>query len=84
MILGSGLGSFADTLENRVETPYSDIPGWPVSTAKGHAGKLVTGRLGDIDVIVAAGRAHLYEGYTAQQVALSDSRAGAARRDQLW
>jgi purine-nucleoside phosphorylase len=69
VILGSGLGSFADTLENRVEKPYSDIPGWPVSTAKGHAGKLVTGRLDGIDVIVAAGRAHLYEGYTAQQVA---------------
>ncbi len=68
VILGSGLGSFADRLENRVETPYSDIPGWPVSTAKGHAGKLVTGRIGNTDVIVAAGRAHLYEGYTAQQV----------------
>jgi purine-nucleoside phosphorylase len=69
VILGSGLGSFADTLENRVEKPYSEIPGWPVSTAKGHAGKLVTGRVGDMGVIVAAGRAHLYEGYTAQQVA---------------
>lgn len=69
VILGSGLGSFADTLENRVEKPYSDIPGWPVSTAMGHAGKLVTGQLDGIDVIVAAGRAHLYEGYTAQQVA---------------
>jgi purine-nucleoside phosphorylase len=69
IILGSGLGSFADTLENRKETPYSDIPGWPKSTAGGHAGKLVTGQLGGIDVIVAAGRAHLYEGYTAQQVA---------------
>ena len=69
VILGSGLGFFADTLENRVEKPYSDIPGWPVSTAIGHAGKLVTGRLGDTDVMVAAGRAHLYEGYTAHQVA---------------
>jgi purine-nucleoside phosphorylase len=69
VILGSGLGSFADTLENRKETPYSDIPGWPKSTAGGHAGKLVTGTLGGIEIIVAAGRAHLYEGYTAQQVA---------------
>jgi len=69
VILGSGLGWFADTLENRTETPYSQIPGWPASTAKGHAGKLVTGRLGSTDVIVAAGRAHLYEGYTVQQVA---------------
>jgi purine-nucleoside phosphorylase len=71
VILGSGLGWFADTLENRTETPYSQIPGWPASTAKGHAGKLVTGRLGDTDVVVAAGRAHLYEGYTVQQVAYS-------------
>jgi purine-nucleoside phosphorylase len=69
VILGSGLGSFAHTLEKRKETPYSDIPGWPVSTAIGHAGKLVTGWLGDTELIVAAGRAHLYEGYTAQQVA---------------
>jgi purine-nucleoside phosphorylase len=71
VILGSGLGWFADTLENRKETPYSDIPGWPASTAGGHAGKLVAGRLGDTDLIIAAGRAHLYEGYTAQQVAYS-------------
>ncbi len=69
VILGSGLGSFADTLEDRVEKPYSDIPGWPASTAIGHAGKLVTGKLDGVDVIVAAGRAHLYEGYTARQVA---------------
>ena len=71
VVLGSGLGWFADTLENRTETPYSQIPGWPASTAKGHAGKLVTGRLGDTNVVVAAGRAHLYEGYTVQQVAYS-------------
>ena len=69
VILGSGLGWFADTLEHRTETPYSEIPGWPVSTATGHAGKLVTGRMGDMNVVVAAGRAHLYEGYTAAQVA---------------
>ena len=69
VILGSGLGWFADTLEHRTETPYSQIPGWPVSTATGHAGKLVTGRMGDMNVVVAAGRAHLYEGYTAAQVA---------------
>lgn len=69
VILGSGLGFFADTLEDCTETPYSQIPGWPVSTAIGHAGKLVTGKLENTSVIVAAGRAHLYEGYTAQQVA---------------
>jgi purine-nucleoside phosphorylase len=68
VVLGSGLGAFAETLTDRVETPYSQIPGWPVSTADGHAGKLVCGRLRDAEVIVLAGRAHLYEGYTAQQV----------------
>ncbi len=68
LVLGSGLGAFADTLEQRTETPYSHIPGWPASTAAGHAGKLVEGRIGETEVLVLAGRAHLYEGYTAQQV----------------
>ena len=68
VVLGSGLGAFADTLDDRVETPYAAIPGWPASTAAGHAGKLVEGRIGDTTIIVLAGRAHLYEGYTAQQV----------------
>ena len=68
VVLGSGLGAFADTLDDRVETPYSAIPGWPASTAIGHAGKLVEGRIGNTGVIVLSGRAHLYEGYTVQQV----------------
>jgi purine-nucleoside phosphorylase len=68
VVLGSGLGAFADTLDDRVETPYSSIPGWPASTAVGHAGKLVQGRIESTEVIVLAGRAHLYEGYSAQQV----------------
>ena len=68
VILGSGLGAFADTLYERVETPYSAIAGWPLSTAVGHAGKLVTGKIAGTDVIVLSGRAHYYEGYTAAQV----------------
>ena len=68
VVLGSGLGTFSEVLENRVETPYSQIPGWPPSTAAGHAGKLVEGRIGTTDVIVLGGRAHLYEGYSARQV----------------
>lgn len=68
VVLGSGLGAFADALDPRVEIPYHDIPGWPPSTAVGHAGKLVIGRLGDLDVAVMAGRAHLYEGNTPAQV----------------
>jgi len=68
MVLGSGLGAFAESLENRFETPYRDIAGWPPSTAEGHAGKLVTGRASGREVVVLSGRAHLYEGYTAQEV----------------
>lgn len=68
VVLGSGLGAFADTLENARSTPYSEIPGWPPSKVMGHAGKLVEGKINGRDVIVLAGRSHLYEGYTAQQV----------------
>jgi purine-nucleoside phosphorylase len=68
VVLGSGLGGFADSLENHSETPYSQISGWPLPTVVGHAGKLVMGRVGGVDVTVLSGRAHLYEGYTPQQV----------------
>ena len=70
VVLGSGLGAFADTLGNRFETPYADIAGWPATTAVGHAGKLVTGLLGEIEVVVLSGRAHYYEGYTGAEVTL--------------
>src|ERR1700734_3616208 len=69
VVLGSGLGAFADELSDAAEVPYSDIPGWPCSTAIGHAGKLVCGRIGSLEVAVMAGRVHLYEGYTPAQVA---------------
>jgi purine-nucleoside phosphorylase len=68
LVLGSGLGAFADELTGRTDIPYADIPGWPHSTAVGHAGKLVIGKLGTRDVAVMAGRAHAYEGYSMQQV----------------
>jgi len=67
VVLGSGLGAFADTLENPTTTPYADIPGWPQSTAIGHASKMVVGSIAGTRVAVLAGRAHLYEGYTAEQ-----------------
>jgi purine-nucleoside phosphorylase len=70
IVLGSGLGGFAQTVENRFETPYADIAGWPLSTAVGHAGKLVTGRICGTEVVVFSGRAHYYEGYTGAQIAL--------------
>jgi len=68
VVLGSGLGAFADALEQSIATRYSKIAGWPASTAVGHAGKLVEGRIGSTEVIVLAGRAHMYEGYDARQV----------------
>jgi len=72
VVLGSGLGAFADELAERTEISYSEIPGWPCSTAIGHAGKLVFGKLGGelgrLDVAVMAGRVHLYEGYSPAQV----------------
>jgi len=68
VVLGSGLGAFAGELENRVDLPYSELPGWPGSTAIGHAGKLILGKVGNLDVAVMAGRVHLYEGYSPAQV----------------
>jgi purine-nucleoside phosphorylase len=73
IVLGSGLGAFADSLVNSVRIPYGEIPGLPRSTAVGHAGELVAGTFGQNgrilgDVVVMSGRFHLYEGYSAQQV----------------
>jgi len=68
VVLGSGLGAFAEELENPVAIPYASIPGWPSSTAIGHAGRLVFGKLAALDVAVMAGRVHLYEGYSPAQV----------------
>jgi purine-nucleoside phosphorylase len=68
VVLGSGLGAFADELGERADIPYSEIPEWPCSTAVGHAGKLIVGKLAGLEVAVMAGRAHLYEGYSPAQV----------------
>lgn len=68
VVLGSGLGGFASELAGGVEIPYSSIPGWPRSTAIGHAGTLVSGSIGGTRVAVMSGRVHLYEGYTQAQV----------------
>ena len=68
VVLGSGLGAFAEELTSRTEISYREIPGWPCSTAIGHASRLIIGKLGDVAVAVMAGRAHLYEGYSPSQV----------------
>jgi len=67
-VLGSGLGAFADELSDRLDVPYAEIPNWPVSTAIGHAGRLVFGNLDKLEIVAMAGRVHLYEGYSPQQV----------------
>jgi purine-nucleoside phosphorylase len=69
LVLGSGLGSFADELTESIRVPYTTIPHFPRSTAIGHAGQMVIGHVGQVPVIVMQGRVHLYEGYSAQQVA---------------
>ena len=69
LVLGSGLGDFADELQGAVRIPYADIPFFPKSTAIGHAGTLVIGTVDGIPVAVMQGRVHFYEGYSLQQVA---------------
>jgi purine-nucleoside phosphorylase len=68
LVLGSGLGGFADSLTDAARIPYSEIPSFPQSTAIGHAGQMVIGKAGNVPVAAMQGRVHLYEGYSAQQV----------------
>ena len=68
LVLGSGLGAFADDLEDRVVLPYLSIPHFPISSAEGHAGNLVIGRVGDIAVAAMQGRVHYYEGHSMLRV----------------
>ena len=68
LVLGSGLGAFARSLEKATAIPYGDIPRFPTSTAVGHSGELVIGHSQGVPVAVMSGRAHYYEGYTMQQV----------------
>ena len=69
LVLGSGLGAFADSLGEAISIPYSEIPWFPQSTAIGHAGRMVIGNAGEVPVATMQGRVHLYEGYSAHQVA---------------
>jgi len=69
LILGSGLGAFADEFSSATQIPYAKIPNFPRSTAIGHAGQLVLGKVDGISVAGMQGRVHLYEGYSARQVA---------------
>jgi purine-nucleoside phosphorylase len=69
LVLGSGLGAFADSLTDSTRIPYTKIPTFPLSTAIGHAGQMVIGESGVVPVAAMQGRVHLYEGYSAQEVA---------------
>jgi purine-nucleoside phosphorylase len=72
LVLGSGLGGFADSLTDAVRIPYAEIPAFPRSTAIGHAGQMVVGQVigkaGSVPVAAMQGRVHLYEGYSSQEV----------------
>jgi purine-nucleoside phosphorylase len=69
LVLGSGLGAFADEFDAATKIPYADIPHFPRSTAIGHAGNLVIGKVGALPVAGMQGRVHLYEGYSVKDVA---------------
>ena len=68
IILGTGLGGFADNIDVAYSIPYGDIPNMPVSTVQGHAGRLIFGTIGSVKVVAMQGRFHYYEGYTMKQV----------------
>ena len=68
LVLGSGLGAFADSLTDAARVPYAEIPSFPQSTAIGHAGRLVIGNAESVAVAAMQGRVHLYEGYSAQEI----------------
>ena len=68
IVLGSGLGHFVDRLDETTVVPYDDLPGWPRPTVSGHAGRLVAGTIGGRRVLALAGRVHLYEGRSPDEV----------------
>jgi inosine/guanosine/xanthosine phosphorylase family protein len=70
LVLGSGLGGFAEQLTDAQSVPYGDIPGFPDATVSGHDGRLLVGRIGRTPLAVMAGRFHLYEGHAPQTVAV--------------
>jgi purine-nucleoside phosphorylase len=68
IVLGSGLGGFAEDLKDAVAIPYQEIPGFARSTVEGHAGRLVIGKIGEVAIAAMQGRFHFYEGYSLEQV----------------
>ena len=70
LVLGSGLGGFAENIKIETEISYSEIPGFPVSTVPGHAGKFIFGYLDNVKIVCMKGRVHFYEGYQISDVVL--------------
>jgi purine-nucleoside phosphorylase len=70
VVLGSGLRTLSDSVDDAVRVPYSDLPGFPQPTVAGHGGELVCGTLDDVRVMMQSGRLHLYEGHTPEAVVL--------------
>ena len=70
LVLGSGLGGFAENIKVEAEVPYSEIPGFPVSTVPGHDGKFIFGYLDDVKIVCMKGRVHYYEGYEVSDAVL--------------
>lgn len=70
LVLGSGLGGFAENIKVEAEVPYSEIPGFPVSTVPGHDGKFIFGYLDDMKIVCMKGRVHYYEGYEVSDAVL--------------
>lgn len=68
LVLGSGLGGFADEFDEAIAIPYEQIPGFAISTAEGHAGRLVIGKVAAVPVVAMQGRVHYYEGYNLEEV----------------
>lgn len=95
VILGSGLGGLAEDITDAVRVPFADVPGFPETTVAGHAGALISGKLGGREVITLAGRFHMYEGHPAALAAFpvrvmralgapilfASNAAGGIRRD---
>ncbi len=70
LVLGSGLGDYADVIDIESSIEYADIEGFPVSTVKGHRGRFVFGRIRGVPVAVMQGRVHYYEGYSVKDVCM--------------
>ncbi len=68
VILGSGLGNFADNIDVKAEISYSDVPNFKMTTNASHAGKLIFGKVGEKDVVLMKGRLHFYEGFTMEEI----------------